>query len=97
MAVKWKDADGTVATVSELQGKNRVRYSVVFTYKVNEGWYGGTFTSYDPLTVGDSLAVRYDPENPDHNDLVEKEKWRKIFGIGLAVIAGVLWLFFANR
>jgi hypothetical protein len=83
--------DGTVAGVEERQTRNGRYYSVVFTYKVDGEWYSGTYTDYGSVRVGDSIPVRYDPKNPEHNDLVDKEKrlhWYIV--IGVVVVIGII-------
>ena len=72
----WLDADGTVASADEISSRNGSEYSVVFTYKVNDEWYGGTYTTYEAYSKGDSISLLYDPANPERNNLVEKEKIR---------------------
>ena len=90
--IDWKDAEGTVASVERIDGRGGPSYTVVFNYKVGGEWYGGTFWSSDEYRKGDSLAMRYDPENPEYNDLVQKENRRRwLWGIGIAA-AVVIWL-----
>lgn len=93
----WKETDGTVAEVEEHQTRYGKEYSVVFTYKVDGEWYGGTFTtsdSYSEVRKGDTIPVRYDPNKPDRNDLVERETIRRwVIGAVLASAAAV-WLYF---
>jgi hypothetical protein len=70
----WVETDGTIATVEEHQGRNSKSYTVVFTYKVDGHFYGGTYTTWtDEPIVGDPIAVKYDPDDPERNDLVLKE------------------------
>jgi hypothetical protein len=87
--VDWKDTDGTVADVQVQQGRNSRSYSVVFTYKVDGSWYGGTYTTGDELKVGNLVPVRYDPKNPERNDLVVKETRKHwIVAILIAIVIG---------
>lgn len=74
MATEWKDTDGAIANVIAVNSRGGTRYSVVFTYKVNGSWYGGTFHTGTPYRKGDTLPVQYDPSNPDRNSYVEHEK-----------------------
>ena len=90
----WKDADGTVASIEEQQTRGGTVYSIVFTYKVDGEWYGGTFTTRDSYSKGDAISVRYDPNKPDRNDLVERETIRH-WVIGAILVSGAaVWLFF---
>ena len=92
--IDWKDADGTAATVERVDGRYGPTYTVVFTYEVDGHWCGGTFTTSDEYRAGDSVAVRYDPKNPDYNDLAQGEG-RKRWVIAGAVAAFVLLLLWA--
>ena len=71
--IDWKDADGTAATVTRVDGRGGPIYTVVFTYEVDGHWCGGTFTTFEEYRKGDAVAVRYDPKNPDYNDLAQEE------------------------
>jgi Protein of unknown function (DUF3592) len=82
----WKATDGTVAEVEERRNRSAVWYSVVFTYKVEGSWYGGTFSTDEAYRKGDLIAVQYDPANPEHNDLVDREK-RRNWTIALVLTA----------
>jgi len=97
MKVEWADTDGTVADVREIRDENAIHYCVVFTYKVDGSWYGGTFTTYDALRKGDLIPVRYDPRNPEDNDLVEKEKRRKLMWTAVALAVGLAILYAVLR
>jgi hypothetical protein len=92
--IDWKAIDGTVATVEVVQERNRPSYTVVFTYEVDGHWCAGTFTTYEKYQVGDTLPVRYDPNDPDRNDLsVEEKKKQWIIG-GLVVLVAVIFILF---
>jgi len=97
--VDWKDADATVASVTASDGgRGRTIYSVGFSYKVDEHFYGGTFTTGDEYREGDSVAVKYDPKDPDRNDLVEKEtRARWILWAVIAVVVVVWFLLVFGR
>ncbi len=88
--VDWKDAEGKVATVDRVPGDGYSTYTVVFTYKVDGHWCGGTFTSNQEYNVGDSVALRYDPNDPDRNDLGDKEDDRKQWKIWAALAVSFL-------
>jgi hypothetical protein len=84
----WKDTDGTVADVEELSRRNITEYSVVFTYKVEGGYYSGTFTTGEAYCKDDTIPVLYDPASPERNTLVEQEKIRHwVVGGVLCVVA----------
>jgi Protein of unknown function (DUF3592) len=90
--IDWKDADGTATSVTRQESRGGPIYTVAFNYEVDGHWCGGTFTTRDEYREGDSVAVRYDPKNPDYNDLMQKES-RKRWIIGSVVVFVVLlWL-----
>jgi Protein of unknown function (DUF3592) len=70
----WKDADGTVTSVDRRDGRYGPFFDVSFNYKVGEHWYGGYFSGQSEYAAGDSIVVRYNPANPDENDLVDGQK-----------------------
>ena len=85
----WLDTDGTVADEPQYCGKNT--YSVVFTYKVDDHFYSGTFTTANTYRKGDTIPVRYDPQNPERNDWVVKEtRMHWIIGIGIVVTIAII-------
>jgi Protein of unknown function (DUF3592) len=90
----WKDTDGTVASVSEYRTRTGTQYSVVFTYKVDNEWYSGTFTTGEEYRKDDTITVLYDPKQPDRNNLVEKETVRRWI-IGSIIGAAALLLLHA--
>lgn len=69
-------------------------YEVVFTYKVDGGWYGGTFNTRTPYAEGDILVVEYDPKDPESNKYVEREKRLRWVYIAFFAVLGLLaiWL-----
>ena len=91
-----KETDGTVASV-DYGGRSRggTEYSVVgFSYKVDGEWYGGTFTTGDSYRKDDTIAVLYDPRNPDRNNLVQPEQiLHRVIG-ALVCAGGLLLLYF---
>jgi hypothetical protein len=90
----WKDTDGTVTGVECRPTRGGDQYSVVFTYKVNGEWYGGTFTSSLEYDKEDTVSVTYDPANPEHNNLVDQEK-RRHWLLAALILIPVLVLLFA--
>jgi hypothetical protein len=98
--VNWKDADGTVSSVMVSQGGRGVTfYTVGFSYKVDGHFYGGTITTGEEYREGDSVPVKYDPNDPERNDLMEKEtrgRWILWAVIGVAVVM-VLLVFGLSR
>jgi hypothetical protein len=87
--IDWQDADGTVADDPVYAGENT--YSVVFTYKVDDHFYSGTFSTTTTYRKGDPIPVRYDPADPERNDWVVRDtRQRWIVG---AVIAAVIVIF----
>ena len=86
----WKAIDGTVTTVAEQQTRGGPIYEVAFNYKVGDHWYGGSYTTYEAYGEGDTIAVRYDPKDPDRNDLTTKEtRGRRI---AIAILVGAILL-----
>ncbi len=87
----WRSTDGTVSNVVEYHTKAGPLYSVVFTYKVDGSWYGGTFTTMAFQKDGDTLAVSYDPSNPEINNFLKRERTRRwlyiVFFTGMAMLA----------
>jgi hypothetical protein len=96
--IDWVETQGNVSSVEPSpNGAIRKAVRVVFTYKVDGNWYGGTFVSnFDPYIEGQPLTVRYDPLNPSINDLVKKDSRRRWFTYAAFVVAGLvlllLWL-----
>jgi hypothetical protein len=88
----WIKVDGKVGSIYR-ESSGRSSYdSVVFTYEVNGHICGGTFSSgCGAYKVGDSLAVKYDPADPDKNDLAvnaARTKW--MTWIVVAVVIAIL-------
>jgi hypothetical protein len=92
--IDWKDADGTATSVEQVDGRGGPIYTVAFNYKVDGHWCGGTFTTRDEYRVGDSVAVRYDPKNPDYNDLEQKENRQRwiVGGVVVVVVLVLIWV-----
>jgi hypothetical protein len=88
----WKETDATIASFIVYQTKVGPLYEVVFTYKVDGGWFGGTFTTTKAYRKGDTLPVFYDPKNPDRNNLVRRAgmiRWISIAACVLLVIMAI--------
>jgi hypothetical protein len=91
----WKEIEGTVFSVDEYQTRSGTEYSVVFMYKVDGGYYSGSFTTSEAYRKDDTITVLYDPANPDDNNFVESEKI-KHWVIGAVLCVGaVFFLYFA--
>ena len=69
-------------------------YTVVFTYKVEGSWLGGTFTTATPYQEGDTLVVKCDPGAPERNNFTEREKRLRWFYIAFFVAMGALAVYF---
>jgi hypothetical protein len=93
----WKDTDGTVASVDSFPTRGGTRYSVVFTYKVDDEWYGGTFTTDEAYRKDDTISLLYDPAKPERNNLVEQEKTRRWILGAVVLVAVLLILFVVTR
>ena len=96
MPTNWKATDAVVANSIESHTKAGNVYSVVFTYVVDGSYYGGTFTTMQRYADGETFAIQYDPENPERNDVVRRDRIRNwlyaLFFVGLAVMAVYLFL-----
>lgn len=90
----WKDTDGTIVSVDP---SLRWNTGAIFTYEVGGHLYSGTYLPSETVSVGDIINVRYDPKNPERNDLVEKEARRKwIIGICIGVVIAIAIVCFMN-
>jgi len=92
--IDWAETEGSVASVKpNPNGVIRKAVTVVFTYKVDGHWYGGTFLSnFDPYVEGQTLTVRYDPKDPATNDLVKKDNRRRFLTVAGFVLAWLVFL-----
>jgi hypothetical protein len=86
----WVEVEGTVASAMAFQTKAGSGYTVVFTYKVDGHFYGGTFTTMRLYFKGDRISVKYDPSDPDRNNLVGREQMMNWFYAVFFVLLG-LW------
>jgi hypothetical protein len=71
--IDWKTAEGTVTNIMSFGGGGRDSYfyAITFTYQVDGHYYGGEFTvgSAANYKEGGSIEVKYNPENPEQNNL----------------------------
>jgi hypothetical protein len=85
----WVVSEGRVNQVYKEGGKQ----VVLFAYIAGEHVYAGTFTPFvKTFAVGDKIEVRYDPDDPNRNDVVESHKnkgWLRL-AITVLVTVGVL-------
>lgn len=86
----WVDGEGTAASVNVTPTRGGNNYGVVFTYKVNDSYYGGTYNTSEETRVGDAVYFRYDPNDPERNTLLEQEKWKRM----VLVVFGVIFACF---
>ena len=95
MSKGWIDTDGTVSSVVPYEARGVTFYSVVFTYKVDGHYYGGTYTTPELYREGDSLPLSYDPRDPDRNNLVRREGMLRWFYVIFFILLGIMaiWLF----
>jgi hypothetical protein len=81
----WVETDGTVSEVYVDGGGRDRSVSVVFTYMVDGHYYSGTYSPFaDFPTKGETIPVRYDPDDPNKNDLVARSL-RNHWIVGIAV------------
>ena len=52
----WKEAIATIATVETHTSRSRTTYEAVFTFQVDGGYYGGTYTSDSEVCVADLVT-----------------------------------------
>jgi hypothetical protein len=101
LAVKdgWQKTNATVASFLRYQTKIGPMYEVVFTYKVDGSWLGGTFTTMHPYREGDTLPLFYDPKNPERNNLARREGILRWVYIAFFVLMGALavYLFYSPK
>lgn len=90
----WIETEGTVASVEEISRRNGTEYSAVFTYKVDGHWCSGTFTTFSNTRTGDRVYLRYDPKDPERNDLSEKDTWTRWVIWGVIGIVAILVIVF---
>ena len=84
----WQQTDGTVASVEPYSTRTGTWYKLVFTYKVNDEWYGGSYNTDEAYERGDSFPVDYDPANPERNkQALEMRTKAWVVGIVLAGVA----------
>ncbi len=68
--------------------------NVVFTYKVGDSYFGGTFTPFWGEHVsGTKIRVWYDPEHPERNNLVQRQKLLNWIYLALFVLFGLFFLY----
>jgi len=87
--------EGIVKAVYVEQGVESQSYSVVFTYTVAGHFYGGTYIADHAPCVDDVVMVRYDPADPNRNDLVIKANIRK-WVVGVLVFAVTAYILFRD-
>ena len=87
----WIETDGTVNEVYVDGGAKDRTVSAVFTYIVDGHYYGGTYTPWAHVPVkGETITVRYDPDDPNKNDLVARSVMRNW------IIGALVALFFSG-
>ena len=95
----WKQASATVFS-SEWLNKPSHRDGhrhIVYNYSVGDTYYSGEFFDYGLETdeyakPGDSLEIRYDPNNPAKSYYPERRTARKMVLICVAIGAGLALL-----
>jgi hypothetical protein len=75
----WVETTATIESVYVDGGGDDRRISVVFMYTVDGHYYSGTYMPWGDTPVrGETISLRYDPGDPNKNDLVVKDtlwKW----------------------
>ncbi len=91
----WVKTQGKIESVYVDGGGEGETVSAVFTYEVNGHVYGGTYTMklwQNMPVVGSPISLKYDPKDPNRNDLVVSEtRWNWFIGLLVALsVLGVL-------
>ncbi len=88
--IDWKDADGTITSVTSIYPRGRRQYTAVFTYEVDGHLYEGTLNTFKACNERDSIPVRYDAANPEVNELtLNQERRTRIVYTVLALSVGL--------
>jgi hypothetical protein len=95
MRKDWMETEATIESIREDPGVEGSTFHVIFTYRVGDGYFGGTFTASNGGRhyEGEKIPVWYDPADPGHNNLAQKEKvmnWIYVF-IGAALC--LYWIY----
>jgi len=89
----WQETKGTVSSVQEFSTRVGRGYSVVFTYKADGSWYGGTFSTMSFYQQGESLPVFYDPTDPENNNFQRREGIMRWVYIVFFTLLGVVAIY----
>jgi len=106
----WHDADATVTgcdqrAVASMRGrpsrllaKPRSYYVVSFRYEAGGRIYNSDFTAYRPFKEGDSLAILFDPADPQRNSRNDPQGDQKtaILLTGLCLATALLFILFRS-
>lgn len=94
----WISIEATVTDVSSqvvrypTKGRSRTYYTIVYEYEANGEIYTGSIGHLlSPRLVGDTIAVKYDPEMPEENTTILSPNTRDlvtllILGTAIAVV-----------
>jgi len=92
----WVETEGRVWSTVAFQTKGLQGHTVTFSYEVDGHYCSGTFTTFTPYREGDTIKVKYDPANPDRNNLTDREhklNWfYAVFFIAMGILAVYLFL-----
>ena len=94
----WVATDATIASVEEHRLRSGViRYVFVFTYVVGGSWHGGTCHTYETSIKGDRIPIRYDPAHPERNDLVDRERFRRMRNWAVSLVTVMIAIYLLMR
>ena len=107
LKVGWPTTQGLVYSVDwiEPSRNNFGHYEVVYSYRVGDERYTGSFSDYgreneDYLHPNDEIDVQYDPNRPDlsHYPLVRTATYARLllFGIGAGVAIIVMTIVYLS-
>ena len=73
----WEQADGRVVKIESIYPRGRRQLIVTFSYEVHEHCYESELYTFESMTVGQSVVVKYDASNPEMTGFkaAQTRKW----------------------
>lgn len=89
----YKNINASVVEIREMNTKDRFKYEVKLEYIVNNITYHQTINEDQPYKIGETIAIKYNPENP--NEFSNDEQFGVIFVlICFAILFGSILILF---